>query len=218
MYSLEHVSLYYPGDIVALDDVSVHIPKGSWFSIIGKSGSGKSTFLSILRGDLAPTNGTVLLEGVDLYSLRGDSASAYRREIGSVYQDSHFIGHLTVAENVALIMEHAEKTVAEIETDVPYVLDLMGIAQHKDRYPHELSGGERQRLQLARAFVHQPDILLIDEPISHLDSSNADRVLALLKKLHEMGTTLVVSSHSKELFKDYQTHTIILDGGKVIHK
>lgn len=216
MYILENVSVEYPGPVTALSNVSFSIPKGAWVLVTGPSGSGKSTLLSILRGDLQPSAGYVSLEGINLYSLQGDVASDYRRQIGSVYQEPHFIGHLTCAENVALVMEHAEKSPADIETDVPYVLDLMGILQHKDRYPHELSGGERQRLQLARAFVHQPDVLLVDEPTAHLDSANAEKVIALLKTLHGMGTTIVATAHHKQQYHNLPTETITLQHGTLI--
>jgi ABC-type ATPase involved in cell division len=216
MYSLEHVTVVYPSQVVALDSVSVSFPKGSWSVITGPSGSGKSTLLSLLRGDLPPTSGRVTLEGVDLYSLSGDVAGSYRRGIGSVYQEPHFIGHLTCAENVALVLEHADRPLEDIETDVPYVLDLMGIIQYRDRYPHELSGGERQRLQLARAFVHQPDVLLVDEPTSHLDSANAEKVISLLKTLHGMGTTIIATAHHKQQYQSVATEIITLSHGSLV--
>jgi cell division transport system ATP-binding protein len=216
MYTLDNVSVTYPSGVLALDGVSLTVPRGAWLLITGVSGSGKSTLLATLRGDQEPTTGAVLFERVNLYKLRGETIAEYRRQIGSAYQDPHFIGHLSVAENISLVMEHAGKTPAEIDTDVPYVLDLMGLGAYADRYPHELSGGERQRLQLARAFVHQPEVLLVDEPLAHLDSANAERVISLLKTLHEMGTTLVVTAHAKQAFHSHPTDTITLDRGSIV--
>ncbi len=216
MYKLSSVTVSYPSGASALENITYQIPKNAWIAVTGRSGAGKSTFLSLLRGDMRPTTGTVYLGDIDLYKLSGDTASEYRRQIGSVYQDAHFLGHLNVFENVALSMEHAEKSPEEIDSDVPYVLGLMGLAEYAHRYPHELSGGERQRLQLARAFVHQPEILLVDEPLAHLDRDNQERVLSLLKTLHGMGTTLITTAHHNDVFNKLPTHTITLENGGLI--
>ncbi len=187
------------GDIVALDRVSIHIPKGDFTAVMGRSGSGKSTLLNMIAGLDNPDSGQILLDGMDVTKLSQNKTAALRRQkIGVVYQFYNLIPELTVEENILLPTQLDGK-----ETDLAWlqeIVSVMGLTGRAGDYPHTLSGGQQQRVAVARALYQRPDLLLADEPTGNLDGENSREVMKLLSLMNtEYGVTLLVVTHSEEV-------------------
>ena len=216
MIYLEKVSKKYPNNTVALNDITFAVNKGEFISIVGHSGAGKSTILKMIIAEDSPTSGSVFFHSADIHKLGGRDILNYRRKVGVVFQDGRLLPQKTAFENVAFAMEVAGHEDQEIEADVPGVLRLVGLQDKIWNFPHELSGGERQRIAIARAIVNQPDIIIADEPTGNLDPINTVDIINVLKKINELGTTVILTTHNKNTVDSLGKRVITLDSGKVV--
>ena len=202
MIKFENVSKVYKGEVVALREVSLEIAKGEFVFLVGPSGSGKSTFLRLLLRDEIATEGRIVVAGRDIASLSNWKVPQLRRNIGTIFQDFKLLPTKTVYENVAFAAEVIGRPRAAIRSQVPQILELVGLAEKADRFPTELSGGEQQRVSIARAFVNRPLILLADEPTGNLDPETTDGIMRLLDRINRTGTTVVMATHDQQMVED----------------
>lgn len=215
MIEFRSVSVTYLNEIQALRDVSLRIEKGEFAFIVGPTGTGKSTLLKLIFKEEKPTEGKVIVNGRDVTRLRGGAVSRLRRSIGVVFQDFQLLLQKTAWENVAFALYVTGASRKEIRTRVPEVLDLVGLLDRADAYPHQLSGGEQQRVSIARALVHNPPILLADEPTGNLDPETSWDIVQLLARINLRGTTVVVASHDQHIVDRLNKRVIALDAGTV---
>ncbi len=200
---------------VVLDDVSFKVEKGEFVSLVGRSGAGKTTLFKILLGEEKPTSGTVFFDGKDINKLSSREGCLLKRKIGTVFQDYKLLASKTVYENIAYAMEVTGATDEEIKRHVPEVLETVGITDQAMHFPHQISGGEKQRTAIARAHIHDPDLILADEPTGDLDPYNTRDVLDLLLSLNEGGTTVILATHDKEVVNNLGRRVVTLKEGKV---
>jgi len=217
MIYFENVTKVYPGDDVALRDISLSIESGEFISIVGHSGAGKTTFVRLVLAELIPTKGQVFFESQDIHTMHPSDVPGLRRRIGTVFQDFKLLSHKTAYENIAFAMEVAGRSDEEIASDVPHVLDLVNLADKAHRFPKELSGGERQRLAIARAIVNQPDVIIADEPTGNLDPEATYEVIQILQKINELGTTVILTTHSQGVVDSLKKRVVRLEEGRIIH-
>jgi len=203
-------------EVLALEDVSFKIEKGELVSIVGPSGAGKTTILKIILAQEKPTKGKVFFEGEEIFKMKKSEIAELRRKIGVVFQDYRLLKAKNVFENLSFIMEVTGFSDREIKRDIPKVLELVGLEEKMESFPEELSAGEKQRLAIARAVIHRPKIILADEPTGNLDSLNTLEILKILKKINEMGTTIVLATHNKEVVNFLKTRVIYLEKGKIV--
>jgi len=213
---LEKVTKVYGGEHVALRDANVDIEKGEFVFLIGASGSGKSTFLRLLNKQEAPTEGKIYVAGKDIGELPGYKVPYLRRNIGSVHQDFKLLPNKTVSENVAFALEAIGRPKQAIRTQVPQILELVGLSSKGDNRPHELSGGEQQRVSIARAFVNRPLILLADEPTGNLDPATSVGIMKLLDRINRTGTTVLMATHDRGIVDTMRRRVIELDRGRLV--
>lgn len=219
MITFQKVTKIYKSDgreIMALKDVSFEIQPKEFVSIVGRSGAGKTTLFRLLMAEEKPTEGSILFEGRDVHQISQNKVPLIRRKIGAIFQDYKLFSSKTAYENVSYIMEVMGISSREIENTVPQVLELVGIKERARNFPEELSGGERQRVAIARALVHRPDVILADEPTGNLDPFNTQEIIRLLVKINEMGTTVVLATHNKEIINNLDKRVITLEGGRII--
>jgi cell division transport system ATP-binding protein len=219
MIHYDRVTKIYNGNgsgSVALDDVTLSIEPGEFISIVGHSGAGKTTLLKMLLAEDSPTEGVVYFQSANIHSLGKREISNYRRKIGMVFQDFRLLPHKTAYENIAFAMEAAGRNDDEIKTDVPYVLELVDLGEKMWNFPHELSGGEKQRVAIARAIVNQPDVIIADEPTGNLDPINTYEIVQILKKVHDLGTTVLLTTHNKGVVDSVGKRVVTMDSGKVV--
>ncbi len=214
--ALDAVSKQYQTGVDALKDVSIRIEQGEFVFVVGKSGSGKSTFIKLLLKELDPTSGKLYIAGRLVNKLRRKQVPLYRRNIGVVFQDFRLLKDRTVFENVAFAQRIIGRNKREIIRNVTTMLTIVGLTEKADAYPHELSGGEQQRVAIARALVNQPTILLADEPTGNLDPQNAWEIMMLLQEVNKMGTTVVVVTHNNDIVDIMQKRVVTLEEGHVI--
>lgn len=214
--ALDAVSKQYQTGVDALKDVSIRIEQGEFVFVVGKSGSGKSTFIKLLLKELDPTSGKLYIAGRLVNKLRRKQVPLYRRNIGVVFQDFRLLKDRTVFENVAFAQRIIGRNKREIIRNVSTMLTIVGLTEKADAYPHELSGGEQQRVAIARALVNQPTILLADEPTGNLDPQNAWEIMMLLQEVNKMGTTVVVVTHNNDIVDIMQKRVVTLEEGHVI--
>jgi cell division transport system ATP-binding protein len=212
----DKVSKVYPDKSIALDNVSFGIEPKEFVTIVGHSGAGKTTMMKLLIAEDYPTEGTVYLESTDVHGMNKKQKNKLRRRIGTVFQDYRLIHNKTIYENIAFAMEAAGRTDAEIAADVPHVLELVDLGHKIWNFPRELSGGERQRVAIARAIVTQPDIIIADEPTGNLDPANTFEIVRILKKINELGTTVLLTTHNKGVVDAVGGRVITMEKGKVI--
>tara|TARA_B100000745_G_scaffold264490_1_gene189215 strand:- start:12409 stop:13089 length:681 start_codon:yes stop_codon:yes gene_type:complete len=215
MILFDKVTKFYNGGPAALDDVTIKIEPGEFVSIVGHSGAGKSTLLKMIFAEEAPSEGAVYFDDCEVCQMNKLDLNSLRRRIGAVFQDFRLLPKKTVYENIAFAMEAAGKTDEEIEADVPYVLDLVDLSEKMDNFPHELSGGEQQRIAIARAIVNQPDVVVADEPTGNLDPISTHEVVQILKKINDLGTTVILSTHNKDVISSLGKRVITMDEGRV---
>lgn len=215
MIIFENVSKVYPST-VALEKVSLKINNKEFVTIVGQSGAGKSTLLKLLTVEEVPSEGKILLDDVEIHSLKPRELPYFRRKIGAIYQDFKLLPNKTVFENVAFALEVAGKEQKEINDTVPQALELVGLKNHLSAFPGQLSGGERQRVSIARALVFRPDIIVADEPTGNLDPLNTWDVIRLLVKINELGTTVILATHNREIVNTLNKRVISMDKGKII--
>ncbi|PIR46587.1 MAG: cell division ATP-binding protein FtsE [Candidatus Vogelbacteria bacterium CG10_big_fil_rev_8_21_14_0_10_45_14] len=212
----QKVVKHYPDSAVVVDNVSFSVERGEFLSIVGPSGAGKSTLLRLLLGEVAPTSGVVRYAGVAVHELSRYDISRLRRKIGMVFQDYRLLPDRNAYENIAFAMEAAGRTDEDIERDVPAVLDLVGLTKKLWNFPRELSGGERQRVAIARAIINQPQVLVADEPTGNLDPQNTDDVMHILKKVNDLGTTVLLTTHNKGVVDSLKKRVITISDGKIV--
>lgn len=200
----------------ALKDVSFSIEKGEFVSVVGRSGAGKTTLVKLLIGEIVPTKGQVFFAGVDVHQLKSNELQKMRRNIGVVYQDYKLLHEKNVRENLEYIMQVLGASDESIERDVPKVLEIVGLEGKLENFPPELSGGEQQRLAIARALIHRPEIIVADEPTGNLDPYNTYEVMNLLKKIHQMGKTVLLFTHDKEIIDNLKKRVLTLENGQII--
>lgn len=214
--AMDHISKQYSTGVEALSDVSIRIHKGEFVFVVGKSGSGKSTFIKLLLKELNPTEGRIFVGGRQVTNLKRKQVSLYRRKISVVFQDFRLLKNKTVFENVAFAQEIIGMTKRDIARNVPIMLEMVGLKGKEKMYPHELSGGEQQRVAIARALINQPTILLADEPTGNLDPKTAWDIMMLLEEVNKMGTTVVVVTHNNDVVDVMQKRVINLEDGVLV--
>ena len=216
MIRFENVTKTYKSGSVALRDVSIDIDKGEFVFLVGPSGSGKTTFIRLLLREEDPDDGRIWVAGRDIGHLSQWRIPYLRRNIGCVFQDFRLLPNKTVFENVAFALEVIGRPKHVIATQVPQVLDLVGLAKKRDSLPGELSGGEQQRVAVARAFVNRPLILLADEPTGNLDPATSQGIMRLLDRINRTGTTVVVATHDAGIVDQMRRRVIELDHGTLV--
>ena len=218
MIELKEVTTIYDGDesIEILNGVNLHIKDGEFVSIIGPAGAGKSTLLRLLTREISPFKGEIILDGIDLAKIPSKAIPLLRRKIGTVYQDFKLLSAKTAFENVAFAMEVCGADKGEIDSDVPKILGIVGLGDKLKSFPHQLSGGEKQRLAIARALIHRPRIILADEPTGNLDLVNTYDVVKLLMKINELGTTVILATHNREVVNTIGKRVISMEKGKIV--
>ncbi len=215
MLYFDKVSKIYPGGMAALADITFTVEPGEFLSIVGHSGAGKTTLLKMILAEDRPTEGTVFFDSANIHGLDKRKMNDLRRRIGTVFQDIRLLPNKTTYENIAFAMEAAGRDDDEIAADVPHVLDLVGLGGKAWNFPNELSGGERQRVAIARAIVNQPDLIIADEPTGNLDPLNTHDIIQILKKINELGTTIILTTHNKGVIDNLKKRVITLENGRV---
>ena len=208
--------IYVLGGPAAVEDVTLHIEPSEFVSIVGHSGAGKTTLLKMLFAEVHPTSGAVFFGSHEIATLKNGELLQLRRKIGTVFQDFRLLPTKTVYENIAFALEVAGRSDEDIEADVPHVLDLVGLSDKIWSFPHELSGGEQQRVAIARAIVNQPDVLIADEPTGNLDPVNTHDVVGILKKINDLGTTVLLTTHNKSVVDSIGRRVVTMDQGKIV--
>lgn len=216
MIYFNNVLKVYNGDLVALDDVTLTVKGGEFVSIVGHSGAGKTTLTKMILADDSPTSGNVFFESLDIHNLGSDELTRLRRRIGAVFQDFKLLPNKTAYENIAFAMEVAGKSDEDIATDVPHVLELVDLANRHSHFPYQMSGGEQQRLAIARAIINQPDLIIADEPTGNLDPINAHEVIQILKKINDLGATVILTTHNRGVIESVGGRVITMEKGKVV--
>jgi cell division transport system ATP-binding protein len=216
MIRLENVTKTYKGEVAALHDANVDIQKGEFVFLVGPSGSGKSTFIRLLNKEEVPERGQIFVAGKDIGELSSWKVPFLRRNIGCVFQDFKLLSNKTVSENVAFALEVIGRPRHVIETQVPAILDLVGLGHKAESLPDELSGGEQQRVSIARAFVNRPLILLADEPTGNLDPATSVGIMRLLDRINKTGTTVVMATHDRGIVDTMRRRVIELDRGAIV--
>lgn len=216
MLYFDKVSKEYENGNRVLDDISLTINKGELVSVVGHSGAGKTTLIKLLLAEEAPTEGVVSFNSDDIHTLRGKEMMHYRRKIGVVFQDFRLIPNKTAYENVAFAMEAAGKHDDEIAEDVPHVLDLVDLKSKMHHFPHQLSGGEQQRVAIARAIINRPEIIIADEPTGNLDPLNTYDIVQILKKINDLGTTVILTTHNKGIVDNLGRRVLTMENGRIV--
>jgi cell division transport system ATP-binding protein len=216
MIELQKVSTVYEDDFMALHEIDLAIKDGEFVSVVGPAGAGKSTLLRLLTRELRPTDGVVAVDGVNLATLASEDIPLLRRKIGTVFQDFKLLSGRTAYENVAFALEVVGAPNGRIKDDVPKALEIVGLTDKANNFPRQLSGGEKQRLAIARALIHRPRIILADEPTGNLDLVNSHDVIHLLQKINELGTTVVLVTHNREIVDMLSRRVVTMEKGKII--
>jgi len=216
MIQFNDVYKEYANGIKALKGVSFTLRDGEFAFLVGPSGSGKSTLMKLITGEISPTSGSVLVNGYMMDKIRMRKLPYVRRTLGIVFQDFRLIEKKTVYENVAFAMRVVGAPNREIRKRVPYVLDLVGLADKAKMHPNELSGGEQQRVAIARALVNNPTTIIADEPTGNLDPARSLEILMLMQKINELGTTVLIVTHEKALVNEFSKRVLAIDGGHLI--
>ncbi|MCK9345244.1 MAG: cell division ATP-binding protein FtsE [Candidatus Pacebacteria bacterium] len=216
MIYFDNVSKSYPDGTVALNGVTLSVKQGEFVSIVGHSGAGKTTLMKLLLGEDHPTTGSVSFDSVNLKKMKKKDMPELRRRIGVIFQDFRLLPNKTAYENVAFAMEVAGKTDEEIASDVPHVLELVDLTKKMWNFPRQLSGGELQRVAIARAIVNHPDLIIADEPTGNLDPINTYEIVQILKKINDMGTTVILTTHNKGVVEALGKRVITMDHGRII--
>jgi cell division transport system ATP-binding protein len=216
MIRLDNVTKVYKGDVVALNGASCEMQRGEFCFLVGPSGSGKSTMIRLLNRQEMPQAGKIFVAGKDINTLSAWKIPYLRRNIGCVFQDYKLLAGKTVFENVAFALEVIGRPKHVIKTQVPAILELVGLTKKHRSYPDELSGGEQQRVSIARAFVNRPLILLADEPTGNLDPTTSVGIMRLLDRINRTGTTVVMATHDRSIVDTMRRRVIELDRGNIV--
>ncbi|KKP79543.1 MAG: Cell division ATP-binding protein FtsE [Candidatus Moranbacteria bacterium GW2011_GWF2_35_39] len=216
LIKFDHVSKFFKDDRIILDNINLEIKAGEFVSIVGPSGAGKSTLLKMVYVEEMPSEGSVYFDGVSLDMISRRKLPYHRRRIGTIFQDFKLLPQKTTFENVAYALEVCGLSKEEILQDVPQILDIVGLGDKMEKFPHELSGGEQQKVVLARALIHKPLVIAADEPTGNLDSANSLEIVKLLLEINKLGTTVILVSHDREIVNKANRRVILLDRGKII--
>ncbi len=216
MIKFDSVSKEYPTSGIVLSDINLVVMPKEFVSIVGHSGAGKTTLLKMIMAEEHPTDGVVYFEDTNVHGLNKNEINGLRRRIGMIFQDFRLLPNKTAFENIAFAMEAAGRTDEEIASDVPHVLDLVDLKEKMWNFPHELSGGEKQRVAIARAIINQPDVIIADEPTGNLDPVNTHDVVQILQKINDLGTTVLLTTHNKNVVDSLRRRVITMESGKII--
>ena len=216
MIRLDNVTKSYSTEVTALRDASFEVAKGEFLFLVGPSGSGKSTLLRLMNRQEQPEKGAVWVAGKNINDMPESKVPYLRRNIGNIFQDYKLLLNKTVFENVAFALEVIGRPRHVIRQQVPAVLELVGLADKGDRFPHQLSGGEQQRVSIARAFVNRPLILLADEPTGNLDPATGEGIMRLLDRINKTGTTVVMATHDQRIVNMMRRRVVQLDRGIIV--
>jgi len=203
-------------NIVALEGISFGVEKGEFVSIVGRSGAGKTTLFKLMTVEERPTTGSILFKGQNIYKLKQNHLNLLRRNIGAIFQDHKLLPNMTVRENIAYVMKVIGASNSEISRDVPRILEIVELEDRQNNFPAELSGGECQRVAIARALIHRPEVVLADEPMGNLDPYHTMDILRLLLKINEMGTTVLLATHNREIVNKLKKRVVTLEKGRVV--
>lgn len=216
MIHLKNIYKTYGYNAEVLKGVTLDINPGEFVSIVGQSGAGKTTLVKVLIGEEKVSEGSVEIGGWDITNLTKREVPFLRRQIGVIFQDFKLLPKKTIAENIAFALEVSGGSSAKIKRTVPSVLKIVGLENKADRYPSEISGGEAQRVAIARALVHQPKVLLADEPTGNLDTINADEIIDLLLRINHFGTTVILVTHNREIVNRLKRRVVAMESGLII--
>lgn len=216
MIELKDVTKEYSKGIAALNGVSVKIERGEFVFIVGDSGSGKSTLVKLIMKEMDPTEGTIIVNGMNVTKMKHRQIPKFRKGLGVVFQDFRLLKDRNIYENIAFALRVTETSTRVIKKKVPAALSLVGLAQKYKSFPKELSGGEQQRVAIARAIVNEPAILLADEPTGNLDPTNSWEIMSLLKEANERGTTVLVVTHNQEIVNEMNERVITMKQGVIV--
>ena len=215
MIEFKDVSKFYD-DCAALDKVTFDIKPKEFVCVVGRSGAGKTTLLKLLLKEEEQSEGEIIVDGREISKLKKRDIPIYRRKIGSIFQDFKLLPNKTAYENIAFAMEAAGRTEEEIAVDVPQILNLVELTDKANNFPAQLSGGEKQRVAIGRALVHKPDILMADEPTGNLDPLHTWDIIRLLCRINELGTTVILATHDREIINAIGKRVLSLDKGRLI--
>lgn len=210
------VQKVYSNGTRALKGITLNIDDGEFAFLVGPSGSGKSTLIKLITGEERTTTGKLMVNGYNLNSIRRGQVPYMRRTLGVIFQDFRLIEKKTVWQNLDFVMRAVGASQREINLRIPYVLDLVGLSRKGDRYPAQLSGGEQQRVAIARALVNNPKMIIADEPTGNLDPARSLEIMTLLEIINELGTTMLVVTHEKELVNRFTKRVIAIESGRII--
>lgn len=217
MIYFDNVSkVYNDGRSAALQEITFQVAPKEFVSIVGHSGAGKTTLLKMIIAEDRPSHGSVFFESLDVHRIPKTRLPQYRRKIGTVFQDFKLLPHKTAYENVAFAMEANGRSDNEIAENVPQALSLVDLDDKAWNFPHELSGGEKQRVAIARAIVNQPDIIIADEPTGNLDPIATYEIVQILRKINELGTTVIMTTHNKGVIDEIERRVITMDDGRIV--
>jgi len=214
MIYFDKVTKVYP-NAKALEDVTFTVESGEFVSIVGHSGAGKTTLLKMILAEDKPSAGQVFFDSINIHKTNRRDIPRLRRRIGSVFQDFRLLPNKTAYENIAFTMVAAGRSDEEIALDVPHALELVGLGDKKWNFPSELSGGERQRVAIARAIINPPDLCIADEPTGNLDPIAASEIIEIFKKINEIGTTIILTTHNKKIIDSLGRRVLTLDQGHI---
>lgn len=216
MIKIVNLKKVYPKNILALEDINLSVGANEFVSIVGSSGAGKSSLIRLLIAEERPTEGKIYINDRDISHLSAKQVPFFRRKIGVVFQDFKLLENKTVGENVAFAMEVSGVRNRDIAKSVPKILKMVGLLEKQKHFPRQLSGGEVQRVAIARALVHQPKLLIADEPTGNLDPVNAWEIIQLLLKINQFGTTVILATHNKEIVDALRKRVITIEHGHVV--
>ena len=216
MLHFRNITKIYQGQQTALKDINLDIEPGEFVSIVGQSGTGKTTLVKLILAEERPTKGQIVIGGWDITDIKQREIPTLRRQIGVVFQDFKLLPRKTLFENVAFALEVAGEGQDKITEIVPQVLKIVGLEKKMNRWPNQISGGEQQRVVVARSLAHRPKILVADEPTGNLDSINSRDIIDLLKKINDFGTTVILVTHNREVVNDLRRRVITLEDGMII--
>ena len=215
MIRLSDVVKEYESGTTVLKGISLRIEDGEFVFLVGPSGSGKSTIIKLLTGEIVPTSGQIAVNGFSLTNIAERQIPLLRRSVGVIFQDFRLIEKKTVYENLGFAMRAVGSSPREIKKRIPYVLELVGLEGKTDRYPNELSGGEQQRVAIARALINNPSTIIADEPTGNLDPARSLEIMRLLERINQLGTTMVVVTHEKDLVNQFKKRVVTLEQGAI---
>jgi len=216
MIEISNLSKVYKKNIQALKDVSLMVNPGEFISVVGQSGSGKSTLIKMIIAEEKPTSGKIVIGGWDITKIKDFEIPTLRRQLGIIFQDFKLLPKKTAYENIAFALQVCGYKPRDIGKTAMQMISLVGLKDKGDRYPHQLSGGEQQRVAIGRSLVHKPKLLVADEPTGNLDSINTRDIIDLLKKINNMGTTVLLVTHNRDVVNNLKSRVITLDHGYVI--